>query len=112
MEFDMVSRHNDILETRAESLERKEHTSFMSLDVFKLDGRVALITGGNRGLGFAMAKALAEAGADVVVTSRQKDRALEAAAQLAETTQRHTMGLAVDVTNAEQIESMVHAVVK
>jgi short subunit dehydrogenase len=44
----------------------------MSLDIFKLDGRVALITGGNRGLGFAMAKALAEAGADVVVTSRQE----------------------------------------
>src|SRR6516225_11746000 len=32
----------------------------MSLDVFKLDGRVALITGGNRGLGFAMAQALPE----------------------------------------------------
>ncbi len=84
----------------------------MSLDAFKLDGRVALITGGNRGLGFAMAKALAEAGADVVVTSRQKERALESAAHLAETTKRHTLGLAVDVTNAEQIESMVHAVVK
>ncbi|HEX6481942.1 MAG TPA: glucose 1-dehydrogenase [Ktedonobacteraceae bacterium] len=84
----------------------------MSLDVFKLDGRVALITGGNRGLGFAMAKALAEAGADVVVTSRQKERALESAAHLAEITQRHTLGLTVDVTNVEQIESMVHAVVK
>lgn len=84
----------------------------MSLDVFKLDGRVALITGGNRGLGFAMAKALAEAGADVVVTSRQKERARESAAHLAEITKRHTLGLAVDVTNAEQIESMVHAVMK
>jgi NAD(P)-dependent dehydrogenase (short-subunit alcohol dehydrogenase family) len=84
----------------------------MSLDIFKLDGRVALITGGNRGLGFAMAKALAEAGADVVVTSRQKERAVEAAAHLAQITQRHTLGLAVDVTNVEQIESMVHAVVK
>ena len=80
----------------------------MSLDVFKLDGRVALITGGNRGLGFAMA----ETGADVVVTSRQKERALESAAHLAEITKRHTLGLAVDVTNVEQIESMVHAVVK
>src|SRR6266567_1081961 len=80
----------------------------MSLDVFKLDGRVALITGGNRGLGLAMAKA----GADVVVTSRQKERALESAAHLAQITKRHTLGLAVDVTNAEQIESMVHAVVK
>src|SRR5947209_720918 len=84
----------------------------MSLDVFKLDGRVALITGGNRGLGFSMAKALAEAGADVVVTSRQKERALESAAHLAEVTKRHTLGLAVDVTNAEQIESMVYAAVK
>jgi NAD(P)-dependent dehydrogenase (short-subunit alcohol dehydrogenase family) len=84
----------------------------MSLDVFKLDGRVALITGGNRGLGFAMAKALAEAGADVVVTSRQKERALESAAHLAQMTKRHTLGLAVDVTNVEQIEAMVSAVVK
>jgi NAD(P)-dependent dehydrogenase (short-subunit alcohol dehydrogenase family) len=83
----------------------------MSLDIFKLDGRVALITGGNRGLGFAMAQALAEAGADVVVTSRQKERALESAANLAETTGRHTLGLAVDVTDAEQIESMVHSVI-
>ena len=84
----------------------------MSLDVFKLDGRVALITGGNRGLGFAMARALAEAGANVVVTSRQKERALEGAANLAETTGRHTLGLAVDVTDTEQIESMVHSVIK
>ena len=51
----------------------------MSLDIFKLDGRVALITGGNRGLGFAMAKALGEAGASVVVTSRQEDRAMKSA---------------------------------
>src|SRR6266480_4291948 len=111
MEFDIVSRHNGILETRSESLERKEHTSFMSLDVFKLDGRVALITGSNRGLGFAMAQALAEAGADVVVTSRQKERALESAANLARTTGRRTMGLTVDVTDAEQIESMIQTVV-
>jgi NAD(P)-dependent dehydrogenase (short-subunit alcohol dehydrogenase family) len=84
----------------------------MSLDIFKLDGRVALITGGNRGLGFAMAQALAEAGADVVVTSRQQEKAQESAATLARDTGRHTLGLAVDVTSAEQVESMVQAVVK
>jgi NAD(P)-dependent dehydrogenase (short-subunit alcohol dehydrogenase family) len=84
----------------------------MSLDVFKLDGRVALITGGNRGLGFAMAQALAEAGANVVVTSRQEERALESAAALAGATGQRTMGLVVDVTSAEQIESMVSDVVK
>jgi NAD(P)-dependent dehydrogenase (short-subunit alcohol dehydrogenase family) len=85
---------------------------FMSLDIFKLDGRVALITGGNRGLGFAMALALAEAGANVVVTSRQQERASESAATLAGATGQRTMGLMVDVTDAEQIESMVQAVVK
>ena len=84
----------------------------MSLDIFKLDGRVALITGGNRGLGFAMAQALAEAGADVVVTSRQQEKALQSAATLARDTGRHALGLAVDVTHAEQVESMVQAVVK
>ncbi len=84
----------------------------MSFDVFKLDGRVALITGGNRGLGFAMARALAEAGASVVVTSRQEDSAVKSAKTLFETTGQHTIGLAVDVTDAAQIESMIQAVVQ
>lgn len=84
----------------------------MSLDVFKLDGRVALITGGNRGLGFAMAQALAEAGANVVVTSRQEERALESAAAIAGATGQPTMGLTVDVTDAEQIETMIQSVMK
>jgi NAD(P)-dependent dehydrogenase (short-subunit alcohol dehydrogenase family) len=82
----------------------------MSLDVFKLDGRVALVTGGNRGLGFAMAKALAEAGASVIVTSRQEDRAVKSAATLAETTGQRALGLAVDITDTAQIESMIQYV--
>ncbi|MCW5964935.1 MAG: SDR family NAD(P)-dependent oxidoreductase, partial [Bryobacterales bacterium] len=40
------------------------------LDLFKLDGKVALVTGCRRGIGFAMAEALAEAGADVIGVSR------------------------------------------
>src|SRR5260370_22371394 len=47
--------------------------------LFSLDGRVALVTGASRGLGFAMAEALAEAGAMVVLNSRHADT-LEAAA--------------------------------
>ena len=84
----------------------------MSLDVFKLDGRVALVTGGNRGLGFAMAKALAEAGASVIVTSRQEDRAVKSAATLSEATGQRARGLAVDITDAEQIETMLQSVVQ
>jgi len=45
------------------------------MSLFNLDGRIALITGGSQGLGFAMAQALAEAGANVVVTSRQSEKA-------------------------------------
>jgi 2-deoxy-D-gluconate 3-dehydrogenase len=45
----------------------------MILDLFKLDGRVALVTGASRGLGEAMALGLAEAGADVVGVSRSTD---------------------------------------
>ena len=40
------------------------------LDSFRLDGKVALITGGSKGLGLTMATALAEAGADVALSGR------------------------------------------
>lgn len=82
----------------------------MSLDIFKLDGRVALITG-SRGLGYAMAQAMAEAGATVVMTSRNKEKAEASAAALAQATGQRTLGLAVDVTDAAQIEAMVRSVV-
>ncbi|HEY6401021.1 MAG TPA: SDR family NAD(P)-dependent oxidoreductase, partial [Blastocatellia bacterium] len=48
---------------------------------FRLDGRVALVTGGGRGLGLAMAQALAEAGADVAIAARTPSE-LEVAANL------------------------------
>jgi NAD(P)-dependent dehydrogenase (short-subunit alcohol dehydrogenase family) len=41
-------------------------------DLFKLDGKVALVTGGSRGLGLQIADALGEAGARLLITSRKK----------------------------------------
>ena len=79
----------------------------MSLEIFKLDGRVALVTGGSRGLGLVMAQALAEAGADVVVTSRKKENADASAAAIAQATGRRALGIAIDVTDASRIDSMV-----
>ena len=82
----------------------------MALEIFKLDGRVALVTGGSRGLGFVMAQALAEAGADVVVTSRHKENAEASAATIAQATGRRALGLATDVTDAQQVNAMVQSV--
>ena len=79
----------------------------VGLTSFALDGRVALVTGGSRGLGLVMATALAEAGADVVVVSRHPAQAEEAAAGIAETTGRRALGLGADVTSADEVEAMV-----
>lgn len=82
----------------------------MSLDVFRLDGRVALVTGGSRGLGLVMAGALAAAGADVAVVSRTTGAAEEAADGIARETGRRAMGLTADVTDNAQVEQMVRTV--
>ena len=53
------------------------------MDAFRLDGKTALITGGSKGLGVAMAQALAEAGANVAICSRNLDEGQAAAKELA-----------------------------
>ena len=53
----------------------------MILDMFRIDGKVAVITGGNKGIGHAITVALAEAGADVAVVSRSEDEKLSAEIQ-------------------------------
>jgi NAD(P)-dependent dehydrogenase (short-subunit alcohol dehydrogenase family) len=77
------------------------------LDRFRIDGKVALVTGGSRGLGRAIAEALAWAGADVVLTARQLENAARAAAAVARTTGRKAIGLAVDVTLRDSVETAV-----
>jgi NAD(P)-dependent dehydrogenase (short-subunit alcohol dehydrogenase family) len=78
----------------------------MSLEKFRLDGQCALITGGSKGLGQAMAKALAAAGADVIVTSRHLDEAKTAANEIA-TTGRRALALEADVAKRSTVAQMV-----
>ena len=54
----------------------------MQCDLFNLDGRVALVTGGSKGLGKEMARGFAEAGADVMISSRSEDELKAAAAEI------------------------------
>jgi NAD(P)-dependent dehydrogenase (short-subunit alcohol dehydrogenase family) len=77
------------------------------LDLFRLDGRVALVTGGSKGLGAAIAAGLASAGADVAVMSRHSDEAQEAADAIAASTGRRTMSVAGDVTDEEAVVATV-----
>ncbi|UCC68165.1 MAG: SDR family oxidoreductase [Armatimonadota bacterium] len=77
------------------------------LDLFKLDGRVALVTGGNRGIGRAIAQALAEAGASIAVTSRDGARADKAATEIAESTGQKCLGLTLDVRDGRSVEAAI-----
>jgi NAD(P)-dependent dehydrogenase (short-subunit alcohol dehydrogenase family) len=76
------------------------------LEMFKLNGRRALVTGGTKGLGKIMATALAQAGADVAVSSRHLEEAQAAAAEIAKETGRQTLGLAADVSVGADVERM------
>ena len=77
------------------------------LDRFRLDGKVALVTGGTKGLGRAMADALASAGASVIVTGRSTDSAEAVAREVAEAEGVRTLGIAADVASSAEVNAMV-----
>ena len=66
------------------------------LDLFRLDGKVAIVTGASSGLGVAFAQALAEAGADVVLGARRVER-LEETRKLVEAAGRRALVVQTDV---------------
>jgi gluconate 5-dehydrogenase len=80
------------------------------LKLFDLTGKVALVTGGGRGLGFFAAEALAEAGADVVICGRNVAQLESAAEQLNETTGQKCLAIACDVTDEGQVLAMVETI--
>ena len=79
--------------------------------LFSLEGKVALVTGGNGGLGLAMAMGLAEAGADVAVAARDPAKTARAAAQIQDLGVK-AIELTVDVTREAGIDDMVTGTVE
>jgi NAD(P)-dependent dehydrogenase (short-subunit alcohol dehydrogenase family) len=77
------------------------------LNRFRMEDRVAIVTGGSRGLGAVMAGALAEAGAHVVVASRDTQQAQAVAEELQAAYGRTCRGFGCDVTDPEQIDATI-----
>ena len=77
------------------------------LDQFKMEGRVAIVTGASRGLGKMMAHTLAEAGASVVVVSRDQETVSAVAAEIASTYGVPCRAVACDVTDQDQVRRLV-----
>lgn len=78
----------------------------MSQTLFNLDNKVAVVTGASRGLGQAMAVGLAEAGADIVALSTNKNNLVQTS-NLVEKTGRQCLGFTCDVNNLQQTDEVI-----
>jgi gluconate 5-dehydrogenase len=80
-------------------------------DLFNLSGKVAIVTGASRGLGQYFSRALAKAGADLVITSRDLSRLTEFKKEI-ESLGRKALAVQLDVLSQSDIDNMVQATIK
>lgn len=82
----------------------------MIANEYRVDGKVAIVTGGGRGIGKAIALVLAEAGADVAVAARSREQ-IEQTAEEIRKLQRRALAIPTDVSNEEQVKELVDKVI-
>src|SRR5438874_9480826 len=85
---------------------------YMSLDIFKLTGKVALVTGGSKGLGKAMARGMAEAGADIVISSRHEAELRPALDEILQGTGRRGAYIVADMANRDDVARLAETALK
>ena len=85
------------------------HVDFPGIRQFRLDGQTAVVTGGSKGLGLAMAAGLASAGARVMLVSRNTNQAIEAAQEIADLYEVDAVGHAADVNDSVAMERTIQA---
>jgi len=81
-----------------------------ALDLFRLDDRVAVVTGGSKGIGMFYSQALAEAGANVVVADIDSQSVAETSERLSKEYEGRILGADLDVTSRESIRAMLHQI--
>src|SRR5436305_458482 len=78
----------------------------MALDIFNLAGKIALVTGGSKGLGKAMARGMAEAGADIVISSRHEEELKPALEEILAGTGRKGCYFVADMSKREETKRL------
>jgi len=81
-------------------------------DIFKLDGKIAIVTGGAGGIGEALALGMGIHGATVVVSSRNQEAIEKVAQKITEESGNEAIAITSDVTNEASMQNLVDAVVK
>ncbi|WP_456269237.1 glucose 1-dehydrogenase [Kushneria sp. AK178] len=84
----------------------------MAVNPFDIQGRLALITGSSRGLGFALARGLAEQGARVIVHGRSDDTVNQAVQAIVDATGAEAFGVTFDVTRSEDVKTALNELVE
>jgi 2-deoxy-D-gluconate 3-dehydrogenase len=85
---------------------QREENGPMKFPTSRLKGRTAIVTGGSKGIGYGMALALAQVGADIAIVSRHLDEAEKAAENMRQFS-GNAIGICCDVTSVQQIDEMV-----
>jgi NAD(P)-dependent dehydrogenase (short-subunit alcohol dehydrogenase family) len=83
----------------------------MPSPLFNLEGKVALVTGGSKGLGLAMARGFAEAGADIVISSRHADELAQAIAQIQDGTGVKAKYFVADMTQRAEVDKLAKSAI-
>lgn len=84
----------------------------MAVNPFDIKGKLALITGSSRGLGFALAQGLAEQGARVIIHGRSDDTVNQAVQAIVEATGAEAFGVTFDVTSSEDVKTALTGLIE
>jgi 2-deoxy-D-gluconate 3-dehydrogenase len=106
-----IMRDRENVDARDEPGHDEEGTTSMKTELFDLSGKVAVVTGGNGGIGLGMARGLAKAGAAVAIVGRNEQKSAAAVAELKQAGAK-AISVAADVTDKAAVDAMAERVAR